>query len=112
DPRGLGYRTAQPCPAHTCPGDPQFALKAALVAPVGPPCASTSSGYFRPAWYPTGLSRMPSTGVPSVLFHVITSVSPNAMPASCGLRSVSFLGDAKVRSLTYTSAGASGEPNV
>src|SRR5215203_6531727 len=55
---------------------------------------------------------MPSTGVPSVLFHVITSVSPNAISRSWGLTSVSFLGDANVRSLTYTSAGAFGEPNV
>src|SRR5512143_2888344 len=55
---------------------------------------------------------MPSTGVPSELFHVITSVSPNAMSRNCGLTSVSFFGDANIRSLTYTSAGASDEPNV
>src|SRR5688572_6828181 len=55
---------------------------------------------------------MPSTGVPSVLFHVITSVSPNARSRTCGLTSVSFRGDANVRSLTYTSAGAFDVPNV
>ena len=55
---------------------------------------------------------MPSTGVPSVLFQVTTSVSPSAMSRSCGLTSVSFFGDANVRSLTYTSAGAFGEPSV
>src|SRR4051812_25869109 len=34
------------------------------------------------------------------------------MSRSCGLTSVSFRGDANVRSLTYTSPGAFGEPNV
>src|SRR6476619_2124805 len=55
---------------------------------------------------------MPSTGVLSVLFHVMTSVSPNAISRSCGLMSASFFGDANVRSLTYTSPGAAGEPDV
>src|SRR5918993_416908 len=55
---------------------------------------------------------MPSTGVPSELFHVITSVSPNARSRTCGFTSVSLRGDANVRSLTCTSAGAFDEPNV
>ena len=51
---------------------------------------------------------MPSTGVPSLLFHVTISVSPSARSRTCGLMSVSLRGDANVGSLTKTSAGAFG----
>jgi hypothetical protein len=61
---------------------------------------------------PTGFNSTPSTSMPSLLFQVMTSLSPSAKLAACGLVCVNRRKFVNVASVTYTSLGIAGESIV
>src|SRR5580765_820394 len=80
--------------------------------PVGPPCVTTSSGYFFEGEKSFGLTRTPSIAAPSLLVHDTTSRDPTTKGASWADMSVSFAGPAKSIPTRNTSAIDVGEPAV